>query len=168
MKFNELSEVMQGLQSAEVRFLVVGGLAVVAHGHTRVTHDLDLVLAMDPKNLESALRVLAGQGFSPRLPVKLEAFADEATRRTWIAEKGLQVFSLTSDRYRTLVIDLFAEEPFDFDTEWARAAWIPFPDPALRLPFVCREALIAMKEVAGRPVDTEDVAHLRYLQDDEA
>lgn len=165
MKFEELSGLLARLWAEKVRFLVAGGLAVVAHGHMRVTHDLDIVLAMDSTNLENALHLLAGEGFTPRLPVDLGAFADEATRRSWIEEKGMQVFSLTSDRYRTLVIDLFAEEPFDFDTEWGRAAWIPFPDPATRLPFVCREALIAMKEAAGRPVDREDVTHLRSLDD---
>ena len=105
--------------------------------------------------------------FQPRLPVGLMEFADPDRRRSWIEEKGLQVFSISSDRFPSLVVDLFAEPPFSFAGEWERAAWIAFPDASTRLPFVSRETLLDMKRAADRPVDREDVRHLSYLQDDE-
>lgn len=37
-----LVEVLRTLNEHEVRYLVVGGLAVVAHGYVRFTKDLDL------------------------------------------------------------------------------------------------------------------------------
>lgn len=42
--------VLAALDAAEVRYVVVGGVAVVLHGHPRLTADLDLVidLAAEP------------------------------------------------------------------------------------------------------------------------
>jgi hypothetical protein len=42
--------VFEALDAARVRYVVVGGLAVVLHGHARLTADLDLMidLASEP------------------------------------------------------------------------------------------------------------------------
>ncbi len=76
-----------------MRFRVVGGVAVVLHGHPRFTADLDLVLDLDVANVTRALDVLAAKGFRPRPPVPIADFADPEKRRSWIDEKGLMVFS---------------------------------------------------------------------------
>jgi hypothetical protein len=47
------------LNDAGVRYLVVGGVAVVLHGRLRTTTDLDLWLDPDPGNLERATKALA-------------------------------------------------------------------------------------------------------------
>ncbi len=47
---NELFAILTSLAAAEVRFLVVGGVAVVLHGHPRFTADLDLVLDLERTN----------------------------------------------------------------------------------------------------------------------
>jgi hypothetical protein len=44
MSSSELLSVFAALERAKVRYLVVGGVAVVLHGHLRVTADLDLDL----------------------------------------------------------------------------------------------------------------------------
>jgi hypothetical protein len=49
------------LGQAQARYLVVGGVAVVLHGHPRFTADLDLVVALDPDNVR---RVFAVPTFS--------------------------------------------------------------------------------------------------------
>ena len=40
-------ELLSYLDAAGVRFVVVGGLAVVIHGHARLTVDIDLVLDLE-------------------------------------------------------------------------------------------------------------------------
>jgi len=92
--------------------------------------------------------------------VDIRSFLDREQRDRWIREKNVQVFSLYSDRYRSVVIDIFVELPFDMREEMARAEWIPFPDKGLRLPFVCKSTLVAMKKKAGRPHDQDDIEHL--------
>lgn len=42
----------------EVRFLIVGGYAVAAHGHPRATEDLDVWVLIDPGNAERLVLAL--------------------------------------------------------------------------------------------------------------
>ena len=114
---NELLVILTSLAVTHVRFLVVGGVAVVLHGHPRFTADLDLVLDLDVANVTPAFDVLAAKGFRPRPPVPIADFADPEKRRSWIDEKGLMIFSLCSPAAPGTEIDLFVEEPFEFAPE---------------------------------------------------
>ena len=53
---------------------------MVLHGHLRFTADLDLALALDPANVESALDALEGLGYRPRAPLPLRSLADPGRR----------------------------------------------------------------------------------------
>ena len=117
----DLERIFFALHQSEARYLVVGGVAVVLHGHPRFTADLDLVLSFEPADVKSALDALQTLGYRPRAPVSAAQFADPAMRRTWIEEKGLTVFSLWSPELPMTEIDLFVEEPFSFDAAYARA-----------------------------------------------
>ena len=48
----------------DVRFLVVGGHAVAAHGHPRLTKDLDIWIWVDPENADRMAAVLDEFGFA--------------------------------------------------------------------------------------------------------
>ena len=54
--------ILTALEEANVRYLVVGGVAVVIHGYLRTTIDLDLVLHLDRENLERALKAFETLG----------------------------------------------------------------------------------------------------------
>jgi hypothetical protein len=47
----------------DVRFLIVGGYAVAAHGHPRATKDLDVWVWIDKHNSERLVRALDDLGF---------------------------------------------------------------------------------------------------------
>jgi hypothetical protein len=47
----DLHALLEGLNELGVRFVVIGGVAVGAHGYVRGTEDLDLVPDPDPENL---------------------------------------------------------------------------------------------------------------------
>jgi hypothetical protein len=113
--------IFSALQKASVRYLVVGGVAVVLHGFPRFTADLDLIVALEPANVHATIGALKELGYRPRAPVAAEDFADAAIRAEWIRDKGLVVFSLWSDQHPTTEVDLFIEEPFAFDEAYARA-----------------------------------------------
>ncbi|WP_303902211.1 DUF6036 family nucleotidyltransferase [Thiohalomonas denitrificans] len=162
MELTSFETITRALNDSQVRYLVVGGLAVVAHGYVRFTADVDLVLALAPDNVVKAFKALEPLGYRPTVPVTAEQFADPGTRRLWIEEKGMTVLNLYSDRFRGTSVDLFVENPFDFEDEYARALSGELI-PGLTVRFVSLETLITIKERVGRPQDLLDVEHLRMI-----
>ena len=160
MEREAIAAIMRALNESGARYLVAGGLAVIAHGYFRFTADVDLIVALTPENLRKIDEALAPLGHRSRLPEPLEKLGDAATRQRWIEEKNMVVFSLVSAQHPLTVIDLFVEEPFDFDKAHARAAWQEMA-PGLRVPFVAYEDLLDLKLKAGRPQDLLDIHELQ-------
>ena len=160
----DIERVLEALGRAEVRYLVVGGVAVVLHGYLRTTADLDLVIALDAVNVRRAVSALEGLGYRPRAPVPAAQFADPEIRRRWVREKGLTVFSFWSDKRPRLEVVLFASEPFPFDDAFARAVHVQLGGQLV--PVVSLEDLIALKRAAGRPQDAADIERLMMLAEE--
>jgi hypothetical protein len=51
-------ELATALHAGEVDYVIIGGLAVAAHGYVRATKDLDIVPSPEPANLDRLARVL--------------------------------------------------------------------------------------------------------------
>ena len=80
MEVRSIEAVIRALNDAGVRYLIAGGVAVVAHGYVRFTADLDLILDLSEDNLRRAVPALASLGYRPLVPVAFEAFIDADTR----------------------------------------------------------------------------------------
>ncbi len=160
METRSIETIVRALNDAGVRYLIAGGLAVIAHGYTRVTQDMDLILDLAEENVRRALTVFAGLGYRPTAPVAIELFADPAVRDRWIREKGMTVFSLFSPAHPTVVVDLFAESPLDFAAAYPAAPRMEVL-PNLAAAFVTYEDLLRLKRAAGRPEDLVDIARLQ-------
>lgn len=159
----DLERIFAALAEARVRYLVVGGVAVVLHGFVRLTRDLDLVVQLQEDNVHRALEALEGLGFHPRVPVPMEMFADADNRRQWQDEKNMVVFSAWHEE-SLFTVDLFLEEPFDFDAVYERAAVFEIAgQPVTVLP---RPELLDMKRQAGRAQDLADIEELTRLDGD--
>jgi predicted nucleotidyltransferase len=160
---SDIEFLLKSLTDAGVRYVVVGGVAVVLHGYLRATADLDLVLAMDEQNLQNALRTFGGIGFQSRAPVPLAAFAEASERRRWIDEKNLQVFSLWHSKMPGFEVDLFVEPPLPFDDLYSQAVLVELGKTTVSVASI--DDLIVMKRAAGRPRDVEDIEALLHLKD---
>lgn len=160
MQARSIEAIVTALNRAGVRYLVVGGVAVAAHGFLRFTADIDIVLDPDTEAMRRAVGALSGLGYRPRAPVDFVDLADPRMRRAWVAEKGLTVFSLFSREHPATEVDLFVEVPFDFERAYADAARFEVA-PGVTATFVGRSDLIEMKRRSGRP---EDLADLEGLQ----
>jgi hypothetical protein len=165
VKLATFEAIAAALNAAQVRYLVAGGLAVNAHGYLRFTKDVDFVVHLVPDNILRAFTALAELGYQPNVPIRAEDFADEAQRRRWMSEKGMQVLQFWSDAHRETPIDLFVREPFAFEEEYARALVKPLRRE-IEVRFVSLETLIRMKEAVGRAQDRIDVEHLRARRED--
>ncbi len=163
MKTANLEIIFRALDGAGIRYLIVGGVAVMAHGYQRFTHDLDLVLDLEADSLSDVLTALKGLGYRPRIPVDLLDFADPALRLQWTQEKGMKVFNIFSPLYPDISIDLFPEAPFPFTDEYTNAKWHEMA-PGLQVPVVALARLVQMKLEANRPQDQADVEKLKKIQ----
>lgn len=155
---NDLPRLIGDLARAGVRFIVVGGMAGIAHGAARVTFDIDCVYARDPDNIARLAAAMAP--FQPTLrgaPVGLPFRFDEAT-----IAAGLN-FTLDT-----------AAGPIDFLGEVAGGGGY---DDLLRdtvelhvFGVTCRVVslpkLISLKRAAGRPKDFEAIAELESLREE--
>jgi hypothetical protein len=128
----------------EVRFLIVGGYAVAAHGLPRYTGDLDAWVWVDSENASRVLRSLEAFGFAD-LGLSVEDF-----------KQADRVVQLGYPPYR---IDILTSiEGVEFNDAWTRRVVIDLD--GVEVPFIGRDDLIANKRTAGRPQDIADVQRL--------
>jgi predicted nucleotidyltransferase len=162
MEVRSIETIFKALNDAGVKYLVVGGLAVNAHGFQRFTMDVDLVIGLAPENITRGLYALRAAGYQASIPVSPEQFADREQREMWRREKNMLVLKLWSDLHRRTPVDVFVYEPFDFDAEYVLAR----PEVVMgtiHAPVVSYQTLLAMKKEAGREKDLQDIEALKKL-----
>jgi len=156
-----IADVIQGLNSDEISYVVVGGVAVVLHGRNRLTMDLDIVISLDQANVRKTVDLLTRLGLKPRIPVNPLDFADAEIRRQWVQDRGMTVFSFVDPAEAAAGVDIFAAYPLDYAGLFARAVIANLGPTPVR---VCSiEDLIAMKRVANRRHDLDDIQDLERI-----
>jgi hypothetical protein len=153
--------IFRALDEAQAGYVVVGGLAVVLHGHARLTADVDLVVDLAPGRAIRAVAALDRLGYVPRAPVASRDFADPEQRQRWIEEKGMQVFSMHDPRKPLVEVDLFVNPPIPFEDLVTRSERTRVGDRDVLIASI--PDLIAMKRAAGRPKDLEDIEALERI-----
>ncbi len=141
-----------------LRYVLIGGLAAVAHGSPLVTQDIDICCARTSADLErlaAALREIHAElrGAEPGLPFVLDA-------RT--LERG-DTFILATDLGAIDIIGTPAGT-FGYD-DLARTAE-PFDLYGQRVLIAAIEDLMRMKRAAGRPKDLLLVEELGALREE--
>jgi len=154
--------IFQTLNSAEVRYVVVGGLATVLHGYARLTADVDLAVDLAPEEAIKMIRTLVANGFRPQVPVPPEAFADPAAREVWLRDKQMLAFSLVDQINPMRVVDLLLKPDVSFDDLLARSEEVALNNTTVRIASV--EDLIVLKRHAGRPQDLADIEQLEAIR----
>lgn len=166
MKLSSFEALVSALNTASVRYLIAGGLAVNAYGYLRFTKDVDVVVQLVPDNIERTFAALSNLGYRPMVPITAVQFSDTAQRESWINNKGMKVLQFWSDTHRETPVDVFVIEPFDFNDEFDKSSAKFLGGIAVH--FVSIPTLIRMKEVAGRTQDKLDIDELLLLYPDNA
>lgn len=158
----DVAELLRRLHAAGVEHVLIGGLAVNAHGVIRATRDVDICPSPDPGNLDRLASLLKQLGVR-QLGVEDEGFGDrempfDPTRPEDLAEGGN--FRLETPLG---VLDIMqwvpgigaeqAYETLDRDARQATAFGVTIRVCSLA-------ALREMKRAAGRPRDLQDLADL--------
>lgn len=154
--------IFQILNTAGVRYVVVGGLATVLHGYARMTADVDLAVDLAPEEAIKMIRALVGKGFRPQVPVPPEAFADPDAREVWLRDKHMLAFSLVDQVNSMRVVDLLLKLDVPFEELLARSEEVALNNTTVRIASV--DDLIALKRHAGRPQDLADIQQLEAIQ----
>jgi hypothetical protein len=152
-----LLAILQGLQTARVRYVVIGGIAGQLNGSTRSTNDLDICYDTSSDNLELLAELLQRwhaylRDVEPGLPFVADARTlrntDALTLTT--TEGNLDVFAVVEGigHYPETVA---LSQVFDLD--------------GLRVPTLTLDALIASKRATNRPKDRADVLELEAIRD---
>lgn len=158
----KIAELLQSLSEGQVQYVLVGGLAVQLHGFMRSTVDIDLVLAMNDKNLVSFIDVVKRFGLMPSIPVPIESLRNAAQIEQWHREKGMLAFALREPQIGGGVVDVLVrpEVPFEklrknavIGELFSQQIWIASIDD-----------LLTMKRSANRPKDRLDIEALEKIK----
>lgn len=152
----------RALHDESVRYVVVGGLAVNLHGVSRLTMDVDLILAIDSENLSRFAKVAQRMDLKPVVPVTLAELGDATKVRSWIEEKHMLAFALRPPGRADPTIDLLMQPSVSFADAYARR--VEKDLGGVRVPIACVDDLIALKTGTGRLKDESDITALRTLE----
>ncbi|MBM3308873.1 MAG: hypothetical protein FJY77_01335 [Candidatus Altiarchaeales archaeon] len=153
-------DLMRELNRKRVRYLVVGGVALVLHGIVRLTVDFDVMLDLSKKNLLRFLSAMDSLGYKPKVPVRAAEFIDPRKRQTWVREKNMKVFSFINPKKPVQIVDVFVENPIDFEKAYKSRKVVEAG--RLRIPLVSVGDLKHLKRLSGR---SQDIADLKALEE---
>jgi len=147
------------LAEHRVHYLWVGGMAVNIDGVPRMTMDVDVVIALDPQNVDHWVAAVEELGLRPVLPVKLAALGDPTKRRERVEQRNLIAFALRAGEAGVPTVDLMLGVELQFEEAYRRRVVRDLEGIAFDL--VSIRDLIAMKDKSGREQDRSDIEHLR-------
>lgn len=137
---SDFSDLLRIFNDNNVRYLVIGGYAVVQYAEPRFTKDLDLWISTDIDNAEAVFKSLQSFG-APLADLTKADFAEEG-----------YFYQMGAPPVR---VDILMGIPgVEFEPAWERRVKVDFED--LPVLFISREDLIVSKLASGRPQDLID------------
>ena len=138
------------LARAEVKFIIVGGVAVALNGFVRATEDVDILIEASAENIARLLDNLRNFGEGHARELSPADFSDSEGAIRIIEDFPLDVFTvMRGKRYADLIGFTKSTRIDDVDVCYLSA-----------------EALIALKSDSQRDQDRIDVSTLRSLQEE--
>ncbi|HZL37243.1 MAG TPA: nucleotidyl transferase AbiEii/AbiGii toxin family protein [Tepidisphaeraceae bacterium] len=150
-------ELLGTLRTNGVEFVLVGGMAAIVHGSSRLTEDLDIVYRRTPENMDRLARALSPhqpylRGAPPGLPFQWDA----AT-----IQRGLNFTLDTSLGQIDILGDITGGGSYDALAPHCLSLEV-YGMPCL---VINLERLIYVKRAAGRRKDMDAIAELELLRD---
>jgi hypothetical protein len=144
----DYKDLLSAFHAHGVRYLIVGGYAVIFHAQPRFTRDIDLFVKADQANAQAIYASLSEFG-APLEGIRPEEFAERGS-----------FFRFGRDPRG---FDILPDLPgIDFDAAWERRVEdVIDAASGLKANFISRDDLIAAKLASGRPQDLADVDAIR-------
>lgn len=144
----DFRDLLLAFNEESVRYLIVGGYALIKYTEPRYTKDLDIWVSPDPENASKVFRALRKYG----APVSAMSPAD-------FMREG---FFFTMGIAPSRIDILFDLTGLIFDQAWERRVAATIGDVDTN--FLSRVDLIINKEAVGRKQDLADVEKLRISE----
>jgi len=149
LRSQDFKELLSILERHDVRYLVIGGYAVMLYSEPRWTKDLDIWIALDAENARSVYASLKEFG-APLAGLTEHDFAEPG----YFYQMGNP----------PLRVDVMMDIPgIDFEQAWAHRNTIDID--GTRVHFIARNDLIAAKLASGRDQDLRDVQSMKHSPD---
>ena len=142
----EFREFVECCVAREVRFLVVGGYAVAAHGHPRYTKDLEVWVWLDPTNAERVALALSDFGFASLGLTAADFEEPDVVIQLGYPPKRIDILTSVSG--------------VEFDACFPNRVAVVVPGLEDPVPFISVDDLIANKTASGRLQDLADIEAL--------
>jgi hypothetical protein len=141
---SDFKELLKIFEKYKIRYLIVGGYAVMKYSEPRFTKELDMFIATDQENAKSVYLALKEFG-APLENLSSNDFVQEG----YFYQMGRS----------PLRIDIMMSIPgVEFDMAWKNREVVELDD--LQVFFISRSDLIRAKEASGRPQDKIDIEKL--------
>jgi len=150
------TELLHALVQRGVDFVVVGGIAMVIHGSSRLTQDLDVCFAPDPANLSVLGAALSELGARPRGVEDDVPFVPDA--------RALGQLSIATLDTRHGPLDLLRAPIGAPPYEQLRRRATRIEVDGIAVLVASLDDLAAMKRAAGRPKDHLDLEEIEAIQ----
>ena len=154
-------EIFEAFYLKNIKYLVVGGLAVNLHGVPRVTQDIEIIISMDKDNIVKVIEILEDLSYIPRLPVNPYDLSNPVIREKWIKEKNLKAFSFYNKKEIYKVVDIILTHPLNFEQSYQSR--IIKKLKTIEVNLISIKDLITMKKMTGRDQDLSDIELLKKV-----
>jgi hypothetical protein len=146
--YQDYKDLLSAFHAHGVRYLIVGGYAVIFHAQPRFTRDIDLFIKADLANAQATYDALAEFG-APLQNIRPEEFAEPGS-----------FFRFGRDPRG---FDILPDLPgVDFDAAWERRVeGVIDSESGLTAFFISKDDLISAKLASGRTRDLADVEDIR-------
>jgi hypothetical protein len=144
----DFRELLKVFEKYKVRYLIVGGYAVMKYSEPRFTKDLDLFIATDQENANNVYAALKEFG----APLE-NLTVDDFSQKGYFYQMGRP----------PLRVDIMMSIPgVEFDEAWANHEVVELND--IKMLFISRADLIRAKEASGREQDKIDLSYLKNIE----
>ena len=141
---SDFNDLLRIFNANGVKYLVIGGYALIQYTEPRFTKDLDLLIGTDSRNASAVFKALREFG-APLSGLTEDDFAEEG----YFYQMGVP----------PVRVDVFMGVPgLEFQAAWERR--MENDIDGLLVPYISREDLITAKLASGRPQDLIDVQNL--------
>jgi hypothetical protein len=150
--YQDYKDLLSAFNAHGVRYLIVGGYAVIFHAQPRFTRDIDLFIKADLENARATYEALAAFG-APLHGIRVEDLAEPSN-----------FFRFGQEPH---AIDILPSiDGVDFDAAWQKCVeGVIDPQSGLTAYFISAADLVTAKIAAGRLQDLADVEALRKAKD---